>query len=71
MITTRQLWIALPYAARRALIPEDIYTDYPAIDPDIWTPGRIQVTPWYVLPPEVKEAIHGMVTCSEMEGNQP
>lgn len=68
MITTRQLWSALPYSARRVLVPEDIYTDWPALDPAVWTLGRIERTPWYILPPEAKEAIHGMVACTEMEG---
>lgn len=67
MITTRQVWSVLPYSVRRVLIPEGIYTDYPALDADTWTLDRIQVTPWYILPAEVKEAIHGMVSCSAMD----
>jgi hypothetical protein len=70
LITTRQLWSVLPYVARRALIPEDMYDDYPQLDSGTWTHDRIQVSPWYVLPHEVKEAIHGMVACVEMEGQE-
>lgn len=67
MVTTKQVWSVLPYSARRALIPEDIHTDYPTLDSNIWTLDRIERSPWYTFPPEVKEAIHGMVSCSEMD----
>lgn len=68
VITTRQLWNVLPHVARFALIPENLYTDYRALDSTIWTPERVTASPWYIPPPEVKEAIHGMVACTEMEG---
>lgn len=64
--TTREVWSALPYAARRALIPADLVDMCDGIDLDTWTPDRIQVTPWTLLPSEVREAIHTMVTCADM-----
>lgn len=64
--TTREVWSALPYAARRALIPSDLSEMVESTDLDTWTPDRIQVTPWSLLPGEVREAIHTMVTCSDM-----
>lgn len=67
--TTRQVWSALPYSARRVLIPDDLpdCEGVDALDLDVWTSDRIMVTPWTLLPQAIRDAIHGMVTCEEQD----
>ena len=69
MSTTKEVWSALPYQARRALIPADldVYDGLESVDLDVWTNDRIQVTPWTLLPSVIREVLHTTTTCAEME----
>jgi hypothetical protein len=52
-ITSRDVWGALPYSARFALLT----SDFPVADGSNWTAERVQVTPWGLLPQHAKEWI--------------
>jgi hypothetical protein len=50
-ITSRDVWSALPYSARFALLT----SDFPVSADSPWTAERVQVTPWSLLPQHAKE----------------
>jgi hypothetical protein len=64
--TTAQVWSALPYVAREALLTLIDLSDS-GIDTSVWDSRRIQVTPWALLPLEIKERLHDVTTCGVME----
>jgi len=69
-ITTAEVWSALPYSARRVLIPEDL-ADFvgDTVDLGTWTHDRIQVTPWFILPPLIQQAVHSLTTCDDIDAS--
>jgi hypothetical protein len=52
-ITSRDVWSALPYSARLALLT----SDFPVEIGSNWTAERVQVTPWTLLPQHAREWI--------------
>jgi hypothetical protein len=64
--TTAQVWSALPYVAREALLTIIDPSDS-GIDTDVLDSRRIQVTPWALLPVEIKERLYDSTTCGVME----
>ena len=70
-ISTAQVWSAIPYSVRFALIPEDLADcdGMEAVDLDVWTNQRIQVTPWSLLPQPIREALHAMTTCDQADAD--
>ena len=60
MITTQQVWEAIPYSTRLALIAglsEEYHIHH----------ERLARTMWSVLPEHTREAIHAETTCEEMD----